>query len=103
MNEDKRRIALAVLVWMLVGPVFHMLAQEFRVISMRELIFDVSASTDKVVRDINGNACALVKVTPRSDFVFTGPFKPVKRIDKVGEIWLYMPRESKRITIKHPK
>lgn len=103
MNEDKRRIALAVLVWMLVGPVFHMLAQEFRVISMRELIFDVSASTDNVVRDINGNACALVKVTPRSDFVFTGPFKPVKRIDKVGEIWLYMPRESKRITIKHPK
>lgn len=29
MNEDKRRIALAVLVWMLVGPVSHMLAQEF--------------------------------------------------------------------------
>ena len=34
---------------------------------------------------------------------FSTPLGIVKRIDKVGEIWLYVPRGTRKITIKHPQ
>lgn len=74
----------------------------FSVESFRQLPTDVSAFID-VVRDLNGEACALVKVVAPSDFAFSSPLGIVKRSDEVGEIWLYMPKGTKTLTLKHPQ
>lgn len=73
----------------------------FTVESFRQLPSDVSAFID-AVRDLNGEACALVKVVAPADFAFSSPLGIVKRRDEVGEIWLYLPKGTKTITIKHP-
>lgn len=62
---------------------------------------DVSAFITPV-RDLNDEPCALVKVEAPSDFAFSTPLGIVSRKDKVGEIWLYLPKGSKLLTIKHP-
>ena len=59
----------------------------FTVASFRQLPTDVSAFID-AVRDLNGEACALLKVVAPSDFAFSSPLGIVKRRDEVGEIWL---------------
>lgn len=75
-------------------------SQNFNVTSFRELPNDVSAFINPV-RDLNDEDCALLKVIAPDDFVFSSPLGIVKRIDKTGEIWLYLPRGSKKITVKH--
>lgn len=75
-------------------------SQQFSVLSFRNLPNDVSAFINPV-RDLNGEDCALLKVVAPADFVFSTPLGIVKRIDKTGEIWLYLPRGSKKITVKH--
>lgn len=55
------------------------------------------------VRDLNDEACALVKVEAPSDFAFSTPLGIVKRKDEVGEIWLYLPKGTKMLTLKHPE
>lgn len=74
----------------------------FTVASFRQLPTDVSAFID-AVRDLNGEACALLKVVAPSDFAFSSPLGIVKRRDEVGEIWLYLPKGTKSITLKHPQ
>ena len=74
----------------------------FSVESFRQLPTDVSAFID-AVRDLNGDACALVKVVAPSDFAFSSPLGIVKRRDEVGEIWLYLPKGTKTLTLKHPQ
>ena len=76
-------------------------AQKFAVKSFRMLPNDVSAFIEPV-HDFNDEGCALVKVQGTADFVFSSPLGIVKRVDNVGEIWIYLPRGSKKITIKHP-
>ena len=63
---------------------------------------DVSAFITPV-RDLNDEPCALVKVEAPSDFAFSTPLGIVSRKDEVGEIWLYLPKGSKLLTIKHPE
>lgn len=74
----------------------------FTLASFRQLPTDVSAFVD-AVRDLNGEACALLKVVAPSDFAFSSPLGIVKRRDEVGEIWLYLPKGTKSITLKHPQ
>ncbi len=75
-------------------------AQEFSVSSFRVLPNDVTAFINPV-QDRNGEDCGLIKVMAPDDFVFSTPLGIVKREDKVGEIWLYVPHGTKKITIKH--
>ncbi|MDD6819279.1 MAG: hypothetical protein SO402_09515 [Prevotella sp.] len=77
-------------------------AQEFKVTSVKTMKNDVSAFISPV-RDLNEQACALIKVEAPSDFVFSTPLGIVKRQDEVGEILLYVPNGTKMITIKHPE
>lgn len=77
-------------------------AQQFRVKKFSTLTYDINAFI-KPVYDLNGEACAVVRVVAPSDFVFSTPLGIVKRIDEVGEILIYLPRGSKKITIKHPE
>lgn len=71
------------------------------VASFKPLPNDVSAFITPV-RDLNGEACALLKVVAPSDFAFSTPLGIVKREDKTGEIWLWLPKGTKTLTIKHP-
>ena len=77
-------------------------AVKFKVTGFRVLSNDVSAFITPV-RELNNEACALLKVVARQDFAFSSPLGIVKRKDEVGEIWLYLPKGTRRITIKHPR
>lgn len=74
----------------------------FRVSGFRVLPNDVSAFITPV-RDLNNEACALVKVVASPDFAFSSPLGIVKRKDEVGEIWLYLPNGTRLLTLKHPR
>lgn len=89
---------------LLIGFIFpvKLMAQEFSVESFRQLPNDVSAFIN-VVYDLNDDACALVKVIAPTDFAFSTPLGIVKRKDEVGEIWLYIPKGSRMLTLKHPE
>ena len=77
-------------------------AQKFAVISVKAQKNDISAFISPV-RDLNGQACALLKVEAPKDFAFSTPLGIVKRMDVTGEIWLYLPSGSTQITVKHPE
>lgn len=89
-------------VLLLLLPTGNTLAQDFTVRHFRILPNDISAYIDPV-RDLNDEACALIKVVGDKDFVFSSPLGIVKRKNDVGEIWLYLPKGSVMITIKHPQ
>ena len=77
-------------------------AVKFKATGFRVLPNDVSAFITPV-RDLNNEACALLKVVAQQDFAFSSPLGIVKRKDEVGEIWLYLPKGTRQITIKHPR
>lgn len=93
------KMVLATLMWLFCQAT--MFSQEFSVASFQVLPNDVSAFINNV-RDLNDEACALIKVEAPSDFAFSTPLGIVKRKDEVGEIWLYIPRGTKMLTLKHP-
>ncbi len=94
-------LTIAVLVIAL-GAALGASAKSFTVESFRTLPNDVSAFINPV-RDLNDEDCGLIKVIASEDFAFSTPLGIVKRVDNVGEIWLYIPHGSKKITIKHPE
>ena len=99
-NSSRRAVYLAIAIMALIIPC-NALAQRFSVESFRDLPNDISAFINPV-KDRNDEGCALLKVIATSpDFAFSTPLGIAKRIDKTGEIWLYLPRGSKKITIKH--
>lgn len=105
-KQEFRYRLIGFLLWLCALPCMAWRAAEptdstFTVESFRQLPTDVSAFID-AVRDLNGEACALVKVVAPSDFAFSSPLGIVKRKDEVGEIWLYLPEGTKMLTIKHP-
>lgn len=77
-------------------------AQKFKVEAFRLLPNDVSAFIEPV-KDLNGEDCALIKVQGSPDYVFSSPLGIIRRVDNIGEIWIYLPRKSKTLTIKHPR
>lgn len=79
-----------------------MAAQGFSVSSFKPLPNDISAFINPV-KDLNDEDCALLKIIAPEEFAFSSPLGIVKRIDKVGEIWIYLPRKSKKMTFKHPR
>lgn len=67
---------------------------------------DLTANTaGSIVLDQNGKKCALIKIeTTHSGFSFdVGGLGIVKREQKIGEIWLYVPEGVKRLSVSHPK
>lgn len=95
-------VRLAVALCLLAACVLQCGAQTFKVRTFRLLPNDISAYINPV-RDLNGEACALVKVVGDADFAFSTPLGIVKRQDDVGEIWLYLPKGSRMLTLKHPQ
>lgn len=77
-------------------------AQQFGIRSFKQLPNDITAWINPV-RDLNKEACALIKVAGGKGFAFTTPLGVVKRKEEVGETWLYVPHGSIYITVKHPR
>lgn len=77
-------------------------AQQFGIRAFRPLPNDISAYITPV-RDLNGEACALIKVVGSHDFAFSTPLGIVKRTNDIGEVWLYVPRGTVQLTVKHPQ
>lgn len=100
LTEKTSKMVLATLMWLFCQA--RMFSQEFSVASFQVLPNDVSAFIHHV-RDLNDEACSLIKVEAPSDFAFSTPLGIVKRKDEVGEIWLYVPKGTKMLTLKHPQ
>lgn len=86
----------------LLAAAHAVMAQKFEVAQVKTMKNDVSAFISPV-RDLNGQACALIRVEAPADFAFSTPLGIVKRQDEVGEIMLYVPHGTKMLTIKHPQ
>lgn len=85
---------------LIVSAIFVSTAQEMRVGAMEQLPLDVSASRH-VRTDLNGAACALVKVSLPEGAVFEGNvIGPVEY--RTGEYWVYMIPGSRQLMVKHP-
>ena len=83
-----------------------MLAQSISVSSFQLLENDLTANTAGTTeRDQNGEVAALIKVvTTQTGFTFDGgALGIVKTKQTPGEVWVYIPRGAKKITIKHPQ
>lgn len=81
---------------------YPLYAQQFKVRRFRVLANDITAYIEPV-KDLNNEACALIKVVGNSDFVFSTPLGIVRQVYEVGEILVYLPKGSRQITIKHPQ
>ena len=74
--------------------------------SFKLLETDLTANTAGTTeRDQNGETAALIKVvTTQTGFSFDGgSLGIVKTAQKPSEIWVYVPRGLKKITISHPQ
>lgn len=81
-------------------------AQSISVSSFKLLDSDLTANTAGTMeQDQNGEIAALIKVvTTQTGFIFDGgALGIVKTKQTPGEVWVYVPRGSKKITIKHPQ
>lgn len=98
----KRFIAIL----LLCVPLF-VAGQELGVKSFEQNESDLTALNESTkVIDSNNDVCALIKIeTKEKGFVFDGGTVGIAKVDEsqTGEIWVYVPSELKRITIKHEK
>lgn len=77
--------------------------QEMEVLSFKETPEKMQLLVDNPVFDQNGDVCALIRViTDKTGFYFDGGMTGItKTVNKEGEIWVYVPQKSKKITIMH--
>ena len=81
-------------------------AQNLHVSSFQAMPMDMTASSlDGKRIDRNGEVAALIKiVTPEKGFIFDGgTLGIVDTKEETGEIWLWVPRAARKITIGHPQ
>jgi len=81
-------------------------SQTISVSSFRLLDSDLTANTTGTIeKDQNGEVSALIKVvTTQTGFTFDcGSMGIVKTLQKPSEIWVYVPRGIKKMTISHPQ
>ena len=79
-------------------------AQSISVSSFKLLPNDLTANTNGTeVLDQNGEKAALIKVvTTQMGFTFEGGALGITKVkQESGEIWVYVPQKSKKITVKH--
>lgn len=101
---NHRSIIRYLLLLCLVIAPFELFSQSISVNSFKLLEFDLTANTTgSMEKDQNGEVAALIKVvTPERDFSFDGgSLGIVATRQHTGEIWVYVPRGARRITIKH--
>jgi hypothetical protein len=80
-------------------------SQDISVKSFRQLPNDMDARVTYPKPDQNGDKCAIIKiVTSETGFFCDGDMLGIIAFEKkIGEYWLYVPHDAKRLTIKHDK
>lgn len=75
------------------------------VVSFRKLPNDITARVTNPKRDQNNELCALIRVVTKDKNVYFEPdaLGVTARTDQPGEIWLYVPRGARRLSIMHEK
>lgn len=104
LNPMRMRKITWILVFMF--AVFTVSAQNISVKSFKPLPNDMTASSLEGKRiDQNGQVAALIKiVTTQTGFTFEGgTLGIVDTKQEAGEVWVWVPRAARKITIKHPQ
>lgn len=80
-------------------------AQSIRVKSFERLPMDMTAKTIRPVNDQNGDKAAIIKVvTNHKGFIFENGMMGIVEVhNEVGEMWVYVPYGTIKLTIKHPE
>ena len=89
-----------------IGLSLSSIAQSLSVSTFKLLDTDLTANTAGTMElDQNGETAALIKVvTTQAGFTFDGgALGIVKTVQKPSEIWVYVPRGLKKLTISHPQ
>ena len=88
-------------------PGIRIMAQQSKisVASFQRMESDITARVTAPKRDQNGEVCALIRiVTTEKDLMFEPDALGITaRENKTGEIWIYVPRGARRISILHDK
>ena len=98
-----KRISCIILTLLIIANTF---AQSISISSFKLLDTDLTANTAGTMEmDQNGETAALIKVvTTQTGFTFDGgAMGIVKTKQTPSEVWVYIPRGSKKISIKHPQ
>ena len=78
-------------------------SRDFEIRDFHENLSDLTAATSNV-QDLNGVMAALIRIAVRDTlFTFDANNGIIKQEWDVGEVRLYVPEGTKRITIRHPK
>ena len=78
-------------------------SQQLSVKSFRALPNDMDARQNYKTMDQNGELCAIIKVvTSEKGFQFDiGSLGITRTVQKMGEIWLYVPHGARRVSVFH--
>ena len=99
------KIRYLILLW-LMCITYISYSQSISVSNFKLLDTDLTANTAGTMElDQNGETAALIKVvTTQTGFTFDGgSMGIVKTKQTPGEVWVYIPRGAKKISIKHPQ
>ena len=100
-TDDMKKVFLQIVMCMVA---MCMSAQNIKVTKFERLETDLTANTHGTEKlDQNGEKAALIKIqAPERGFTFDGgSLGIVAREEHESEIWLYVPRRSKKLTIQH--
>lgn len=103
-NEIKYRLYIKLMSIFLLLTSFHAYAQnKIQVTSFQRMEMDMTARVTAPKIDQNGEVCALIRiVTTEKNLMFEADALGITaRENKIGEIWLYVPRGARRISIMH--
>lgn len=104
-NSTTKRLLLLFTALLFICPATRVLAQQgkINVASFQRMESDITARVTAPKRDQNGEVCALIRiVTNVKDLMFEPDALGITaRENKTGEIWLYVPRGARRISILH--
>lgn len=93
---------MPIVAFLLVLFPLRLFAQDFKVENFRENITDMTASASGI-KDLNGKTAALIRFVVRDvNFEFDANNGILRQENKTGEVWLFVPEKTKRITISHP-
>jgi hypothetical protein len=87
-----------------ISPVF-LYSQSISVKSFKLLPNDLDTTENAHIKDQNGDDCGIIKViSNQSGFSFyCGSIGIAKTVQKLSEIWVYVPVDIKTLTISHPQ
>ena len=109
MNPAIRELFIAykrIICLIITACVTNCYSQSISISSFKLLDTDLTANTAGTMElDQNGETAALIKmVTTQTGFTFDGgALGIVKTKQTPGEVWVYIPRGSKKISVKHPQ